>query len=181
MNRRDLLKLGASVASVPAVAGAQTADHAGHATDTVKAVQAAWQPALFDAHQNETVIALTELMIPATDTPGAKAAQVNRYIDLLLNDGPVQPREAFLAGLSWLDGWALKQYRRPFVKCVEAEQVKMLEAMDETGDADPGGRFFRQLKQLTTSVYYSTQIGKAELNKGGRVPASFGCKHPEHA
>jgi hypothetical protein len=26
-----------------------------------------------------------------------------------------------------------------------------------------------------------TQIGFNELNKGGRVPASFGCRHPEHA
>ena len=129
----------------------------------------------------ERETALTELMIPATDTPGAKAAQVNRYMDLLLNDGPVEPREAFLAGLSWLDGAALKQHRKPFVKCSDSEQVKMLEAMDDAGDSEPGGRFFRQLKQLTTSIYYSTQIGTAELNKGGRIPPSFGCKHPEHA
>src|SRR5579863_4327755 len=45
-----------------------------------------WKPVFFDEHQNETVIALTELIIPQTDTPGAKAALVNRFIDLMLND-----------------------------------------------------------------------------------------------
>src|SRR5690348_16387514 len=44
--------------------------------------EANWQPLFFDEHQNETVITLTELIIPQTDTPGAKAALVNRYLDL---------------------------------------------------------------------------------------------------
>jgi hypothetical protein len=35
---------------------------------------AAWKPGLFDDHENETVIALIDLIIPATDTPGPKAA-----------------------------------------------------------------------------------------------------------
>src|SRR5207237_1175033 len=45
-----------------------------------------WIPVFFDAHQNETVVALTEMIIPETDTPGAKSALVNRFIDLMLND-----------------------------------------------------------------------------------------------
>ena len=36
--------------------------------------------------QNELVITLTELIIPQTDTPGAKAAKVNEYIDMVLAD-----------------------------------------------------------------------------------------------
>mgnify|MGYP000532372260 CR=1 FL=1 len=60
MNRRDLILVTASVAgALPALP--QTA---------------VWKPKLFDGHQNDTVIVLTELIIPATDTPGAKAAQV---------------------------------------------------------------------------------------------------------
>ncbi|HBY60872.1 MAG TPA: hypothetical protein DEH78_13700, partial [Solibacterales bacterium] len=78
---------------------------------------APWKPQVFDAHQNETVVVLTELIIPATDTPGAKAALVNRYLDLLLADGPAPQRESFLAGLAWLDGYALRQHAKPFVRC----------------------------------------------------------------
>jgi hypothetical protein len=183
MNRRELFKLGAVAATAP-TAGIAQGEHAGHAaTDTVKTVEAAWKPALFDAHQNETVIALTELIIPATDTPGAEAAQVNRYMDLLLNDGPADQREHFLSGLAWLDGYTLKHHQKPFVRLTTAEQTATLEKLDGATDEDlrPGTRFFRQAKQMTSGIYYSTQIGFQELNKGGRVPASFGCSHSDHA
>ena len=44
----------------------------------------------------------SELIIPATDTPGAKAALVNRWMDQLLAEGLPTQRNAFLAGLSWM-------------------------------------------------------------------------------
>ena len=162
MNRRDLLILSAAV---PALAQNN-----------------AWKPQVFDAHQNDTVVALTELIIPATDTPGAKAALVNRYIDLLLAEGPGSERERFLEGLGYLDSYAIQRYRQPFVRCSAADQTAVLEAFDANsqGDTAPGNRFFRMAKQLTARIYYSTQIGYAELNKGGRVPIAYGCTHPEH-
>lgn len=144
-----------------------------------QAAKPGWRPSVLDDHQNETVITLTELIIPATDTPGAKAARVNRYIDLFLRDGAREQRERFVAGLNWLDGYALREHGHPFVHCSPAEQTAMLEALDQGSGA--GRNFFRQVKTLTSRIYYNTQIGYQELNKGGRVPASFGCKHSEHA
>lgn len=160
MNRRDLFKTAAAMAAVPLAAGQPGT---------------AWKPLLFDDHQNQTVIALTELILPATDTPGAKAAQVNRYLDLLLRDGDSAAREHFLSGLNALDGSSLRAYGRPFISCTAAQQTAMLAALDQKGD-----RFFHLAKELTTEIYYSTEIGFRELNKGGRVPATFGCRHPSH-
>ena len=129
--------------------------------------------------EDETVIALTELIIPATDTPGAKAARVNRYIDLFLRDGRAEQRERFLEGLSWLDGYAIREHGHPFLRCAPADQTAMLHSLDQ--GAGPGHNFFRFVKSATARIYYNTQIGYQELNKGGRVPASFGCKHGGHA
>src|SRR6185295_16729074 len=124
MKRRDLLKLGASSAAAPAALAQQAAR-------PVSIVpQAAWTPQLFDAHQNETVIALTERIIPATDTPGAKAALLNRHLDRLLHDGPVADQQRFLEGLAWLDGYAIREHARPFVRCSEPQQIAILEALD---------------------------------------------------
>src|SRR6266498_3263399 len=119
MNRRDILKFGASAAAAP-VATAEP--HAQHAAAPTPAAEAQWTPQLFDAHQNETVIALTELIIPATDTPGAKAAQVNRHLDKLLHDGAVADQARFLQGMAWLDAQAIREHRKPFVRCAEPEQ-----------------------------------------------------------
>lgn len=165
MDRRDFLRYGVSALTIP-TAWAQ------HAS------KAEWKPSVLDEHQNETVIALTELIIPAADTPGAKAARVNRYIDLFLRDGSAAQRERFLAGLSWLDGFAIREHGHPFVHCTAAQQTAMLQSLDEgTG---PGHEFFRQAKSLTARIYYATEIGFEELNKGGRVPVTFGCEHASH-
>jgi hypothetical protein len=157
MQRRDFVKLGASVFAIPAA----WAQHAARPD---------WTPQVLDAHQNETVIALTELIIPATDTPGAKAARVNRYVDLFLRDGDAADRERFLEGLSWLDGYAIREHAHPFVHCPAEQQTAMLRALDAAADS-PGHVFFREAKSLTARIYYATEIGYQELNKGGRVPA----------
>ena len=165
MQRRDFVKLGAFFIAIPDA----WAKHVSRAD---------WRPSVFDDRQNETVIALTELIIPATGTPGAKAAHVNRYIDLFLRDGEPEPRARFLKGLEWLDGYAMREHGDSFVRCSAAQQTSMLRALDEgTGE---GHDFFWQVKSLTAQIYYSTEIGYRELNKGGRVPAGFGCRHSSH-
>lgn len=166
MHRRDFVKLGASFCAIPAAWAQQAA-------------RVDWRPSVLDSHQNETVIALTDLIIPATDTPGAKAANVNRYIDLFLRDGDAGQRERFISGLDGLDGLAIREHGHPFVHCSGADQIAMLLALDEGSGA--GHAFFLQAKSLTTRIYYATEMGFRELNKGGRVPATFGCEHASHA
>ncbi len=181
MKRRDLFKISASAAAaLPTLA--QTPPAATKPA-TIAPAAPAWKPKLFDEHQNATVIALTELIIPATDTPGAKAALVNRHLDLLLADGSQDDRVAFISGLNWLDGYAIRLHKHPFVKCTAAQQTAILTTLDEGKEAGiaPGRRFFRIAKSWTSRIYYNTQIGFQELNKGGRVPASFGCTHTSHA
>lgn len=175
MKRRDVLKGAIAGAGVTAAHG----QHAGHNAAAAKPATApAWKPLLFDAHQAETVVTLSDLIIPATDTPGAKAARVVEYIDVLLKDGPAERRNALLSGLGWLDGYAIRTHKKPFVRCTQEQQIAILKALDGTrqGDLAPGGRFFQQIKGLTVSGYYTSKIGIDELNKGGRVPGTFACR-----
>ena len=168
MNRRQLLKQSFAGAGAVAAARAQKL--------TAKASTSAWSPQFFDAHQNETVIALTDLIIPATDTPGAKEAQVNRFIDLMLSESSAEAQRRFLQGLAWLDGYALRTYGAPFVKGSASQQTSVLKNLDAAENA-----FFREIKRRTVAGYYSSKIGYAELNKGGRVPATFGYTHGGHS
>lgn len=167
MNRRDLLKLGASAAAIPAAAQQRHPPVPNPEKASALKPNPGWKPALFDDHQNQTVIALVDLIIPATDTPAAPAAD----------------QQEFLEGLWWLDGYTIRRVGKPFVLCAPAQQIKILQTLD-TGKAPGiarGRQFFRQLKRSAAQIYYSTEIGFKELNKGGRVPSTFGCPHPEHA
>ena len=152
MNRRELLSL---AAAMPALA----ADN--------------WKPAFFDEHQNATVIALADLIIPATDTPGAKAALVNRHLDHLLAAGPAAEQERFLSILSRLDAYAIRTAGKSFVSCSPEIQSGILTAPESE-------RLLRSAKSMIATIYYATESGFKELNRGGRVPATFACKHEQH-
>ena len=76
------------------------------------AASSSWKPRFLTTEQNELVTTLAELIIPETDTPGARAAKVNEHIDLVLSDEIPEIQQAFLDGLRWeLPGWA--PTRRP--------------------------------------------------------------------
>lgn len=147
-----------------------------------------WKPLFFDSHQNETVIVLTDLIIPETETPGAKAAEVNRCIDLFLNEEEEDVRRQFLEGLAWIDGRALRLHGRPFIELAPEQQTALLEPLADPHNGNPedqpGVRFFQDIKDWTIFGYYTSQTGlEQELQYGGDTfHDSFpgACNHPEH-
>ena len=180
MNRRDVLKTSVTAAAATSVGLGDNHVHP-LAPQAVAKAGTTWKPAVFTPAQNETVIILSELIIPATDTPGAKAANVNRYMDLFLSEMPAARRDEFLSGLKWLDEYAAKEHGSAFAKLETAKQIAILDKLDTGADSavEDGTRFFRQIKNMTSRIYYQTEIGFKELNKRG-VPGSVGCKHDEH-
>lgn len=147
-----------------------------------------WKPLFFDEHQNETVIALTELIIPQTDTPGAKAALVNRFIDLWLNEEEADKQKSTIEGLAWIDGRSMTLHAKPFVQLTPEQQKALLTPLadrnNKNPEDEPGVRFFEELKDFTIFGYYSSQPGlDQELQYAGddyhsEFPGA--CKHPEH-
>lgn len=166
-----------------AEAGGRVAQEASSPTSDI-----AWEPLLFDAHQNETVIALTDLIIPDTETPGAKAAEVNRCIDLFLNEEEEDVKQQFLEGLAWIDGRSLRQHGMPFIELSEEQQTALLEPLADPQNGNPadqpGVRFFQDIKDWTVFGYYTSQAGlEQELHYAGDTyHDSFpgACHHPEH-
>ena len=146
-----------------------------------------WTPKVFDAQQNETVVVLSELIIPETDTPGAKVAKVNEYIDSVLADSKPETRDQFLQGLTWLDLQSQQRFNQRFVNAAPEHQVAFLTelstATDPTPDQRRGVEFFRAIRAMTIAGYYTSEAGL--LQEIGDPPQLFfteftGCTHPEH-
>jgi hypothetical protein len=122
MKRRELIRAGflagAAAALRPPVGKAQSAEQSSGLTPAQSGVDASkdlaapgWKPLFLDEHQNETLIVLSDLIIPATDTPGAKEALVNRYIDLVLAAETPETKRAFLNSLGYLDGESMRRFK----------------------------------------------------------------------
>lgn len=165
INRREALRrvalLCGGALSAPTVAGILSGCQTGSA--------GSWSPATLSDHQNELVVAISEHIIPATDTGGARAANVNRFVDAMLTDGFLdEDRERFLAGLDEVDAEAEAQHGAPFLDCADDEQIALVEAWDEAAfgpdaDFDPEAPpFFRTIKELTVFGYYTSEIGATE-------------------
>jgi hypothetical protein len=144
-----------------------------------------------DPHQNATVLTISELIIPQTDTPGAKAARVNEFIDLIVADWyDQQEKSAFLTGLADVDRRSQDLFSKDFVDCSGKQQIQILNDLDEDSGvkSEPTLRyrarnavpeekpFFSMIKQLTLIGYYTSEIGFVQELHEEIIPARHaGC------
>ena len=182
MNRRDLLRrVAGAVSATVAVTGPAAGREFPSGYDASKSLaRADWKPVFLDSHQNETLIALSEIIIPATDTPGAKDALVNRFIDEIIAAEKPEAQRDFLNGLAVLDGESLDRYKVAFVHGTREQQTELVSYLaypqslamwsgSVQGDKS-AHRQFTTLKDWISRAYYSSEIGERELGSTGEFP-----------
>ena len=100
MHRRQALRLLASAATLPLLSReAFSLFQAVHEQLSEQVVLKTLNP-----HQNATVTTIAEIIIPQTNTPGAKAARVNEFIDLILTEWyDEEEKSTFMTGLENAD------------------------------------------------------------------------------
>jgi len=154
-----------------------------------------WKAAFLNEQQNETLIALSDVVIPASDTPGAKEALVNRYLDLLLSVQPAEFQRKFVVAVDFIDDKSQQQFGKDFRTLALADQIWLLtpwaypqqasswtEWNETHGEAtaDLGQRHFEWLKALIAMAYYGSEIGQKELGWDGEpIGGPYeGCEYP---
>jgi hypothetical protein len=203
MGRRDLLRaamfagaasaLGPAFSFAQAVSSGLTPAARGEDGSTIL-TDPNWKAVFLNDHQNETLITLSEVIIPATDTPGAKAALVNRYLDLLLSAQSADFQKQFVDALAFIDGESQKQFRKDFRSLAFEDQKSLLvpwayarqaSHWRERGEtrsqpADLGQEHFERIKALVAMAYYGSEIGQKELGWDGEFAHGpyEGCEHP---
>lgn len=186
--RRDALRIFAiASAAIPTTIGAgqetkELPDQPGHlhAGPAIK-VPVPSQPAFLQPAEFKVVEALSERIIPVSDTPGAKDAGVALLIDkAIVADPSLGP--SYRAGIADLNALANDSYGKEFASLPDSEQIALLTPLSlETSSSL--GKFFAMVKDMTVDAYYKTEAGlKTELGwHGNTFLAEFpGCDHPEH-
>jgi hypothetical protein len=168
--------------------GAFARRQAAHAHATVAAASqsaAPWTPKTLNQHQLDTVASLSELIIPQTETPGAKATLVDRFIDSVLSEAPAADRTSFVKGLAWMDARSKALCGKDVVSATPAQQTELLTRLSAANSREEraGIDFFNAIKSMTITGYYTSEAGlRQELGDDGVLAqATFvGCTHPEH-
>jgi gluconate 2-dehydrogenase gamma chain len=188
-DRRQVLEMLARVAAVAQFPGFarwayadQTHQHGEQKETEVKPEK--YTPQFFDASQYATIDRVTNLIIPADDTPGAHDAGVAEFVDFMAAGDP-QIQEPFRTGLNWLDAAANAKHGDVFIKLTEAQQVGLLQSAASAGHDTPDGKFFRLVREYTVMGYYTSRIGLKALDYPGLklYAQSPACPHhgnPEH-
>jgi hypothetical protein len=188
MHRRDALRIFAAGAVLPAFSPEmfalfrQAQPPPGYSLRTL------------NPRANDTVVAMIDQIIPATDTPGAKGARVNEFIDVILTEwATAEERKNFLDGLAGIDKQSQSLYGKNFVDASTEQQQAQLRAIDDAvmsnrvvrprhgntvpkPDSQLEGNFWEVFKRITIHGYYTSEIGFTQELKLEIIPgAQHGC------
>jgi Gluconate 2-dehydrogenase subunit 3 len=192
MQRREVLKLLAGGAVTTALSPSLMA----HFREAQAQLGSAYKLRTLSPQQNAQVVAMIDLIIPATDTPGAKGARVNEFIDVILTEwANDSERQAFSSGLADVDKQSVTLFGRSFTDASVEQQTALLREIDDvamarhTGhrarhgntipedrDKQLQGNFWDVFKGITLHGYYTSEIAFTQEEKLQIIPGAYhGC------
>ncbi len=181
VSRRDVLAAllagGALVATWDSSAAAAALEKAG--------VPATRRPGL-GADEMAVLTAVAQVIVPSTDTPGAKEAGVPQFVAALVS-GWMTDEEAsvFRTGLAGLEASAQQRYQRGFAACTPEQGAEILQALRVASPyggrtfsltdriLDPKAPFYLRLRDLVVLGYFTSEIGSNQELRYMPVPGKF--------
>jgi hypothetical protein len=151
-----------------------------------------FKPVFFNQEQAAAIAELTEIIIPRTDTPGAKDAGVPGFIDSMLKEVySKEDQDKFLAGLMEFEKTAESEYGSSFVNCKPEDQIALFKkhhnsAVESLGTGGPTGwwntaggadkPFVLKIKELTLLGFFTSEPGATQVLQYNQVPGPYqGC------
>lgn len=127
---------------------------------------------------------IAEIIIPTTDTPGAKAAQVGAFMNVMVKDCYEEnDQKIFVDGIKKLNESSDKQFGKDFMAITAEQRKELLTAVDKEAAAyvkskkkeDPN-HYFTMMKQLTMLGYFTSEVGATKALRYVPIPGKYeGC------
>jgi hypothetical protein len=136
--------------------------------------QALLEETFFTEHEMATIAVLADIIIPADEVSGsATDAGVPEFIEFILKDLPYN-KLPMRGGLKWLDIQSNKRFGNAFIACKEIDQLALIDDIAYPSTAKPemkqGVAFFSLMRALTTSGFYTTEMGVKDIGYVGNRP-----------
>lgn len=142
-----------------------------------------WKPVFLTEQQGSIVSQVADIIIPKTDTPGAKDAGVPQFIDLMLKDCyPKEDQDRFTAGIQSFNDDAKKEYGDTFLDLKPEKKLEYVNKVhkaaleDRKKEPQPPRPFILMAKELTLLGFFTSQPGAEQVLQYVAVPGSYkGC------
>lgn len=161
MNRRQALQNVATLMGVSLFTGLAIDSFA-------KNTNYSFQATLFTSDEQKLIAEIAEIIIPTTVTPGAKAAGVPAFIEMMLQDCYQKPQQdTFKKGLEGLG--------TSFLSLNAEEQKGLLSQLEEQAlkNHTRVPTFWQLIKELTLLGYFTSEIGMTQAMEYVPVPSKF--------
>jgi gluconate 2-dehydrogenase gamma chain len=179
MNRREALSragmvLGYAV-SAPVLAGIMQGCKA--------SPELTYKPDFFNEEQAGIVSEVAELIIPRTDTPGAKDVGVPRFIDQLIKECfKKEDQDKFLSSLKEFNDESEKAYGDSFLDLSPDKRQEFVKKQHDAAiDVLKKGEkkewpFILRTKELTVVGFFTSEVGATQVLHYEAVPGAYhGC------
>lgn len=139
---------------------------------------------LFTKQDIELMDEVGETIIPATDTPGAKATGIGSFMAMMVFDCYEEKHQkAFKKGLDKIRENFKEEFGYSFADGKPEERInflgkldKELEAYNQTKKEEDPEHYFRMLKELTLLGYFTSEIGSTQALRYIQTPGRYdGC------
>jgi hypothetical protein len=122
--------------------------------------------------QAALIAEIADVIIPTTDTPGAKAAGVEQFIIRVMRDCYEKPeQEKFFNGLNKLDADSKAKFKKGF-RDLSAQQKNIMIQDATVYNKD----LFVRMRELTITGYFISEIGATQALAYVPIPGRFdGC------
>jgi hypothetical protein len=131
-------------------------------------------PKFFTPEEFAAIAVLADIIIPKDEVSGsASDAKVADFIEFIVKDN-ADYQTPCAGGLRWLDLQCLERYQKAFKDCTAQQQIEIVDEIAYPAKAKPemaaGVSFFNLMRDLTTTGFYSTEIGWNDIGYVGNKP-----------
>ncbi|MFC5411813.1 gluconate 2-dehydrogenase subunit 3 family protein [Larkinella bovis] len=133
-------------------------------------------PVLLAPQADALLAEVVETIIPATDTPGAKALGVHTFIQKIVTDCmDPSAQETLTKGLTAVEALARKTYTRPFAALDASQRTDLLKTMNQSPESDQKG-FVSLVKGMTIRGYMTSEYVMNNITHYQMIPGHYyGC------